>query len=317
MGAYENLIEIIEIILDSSAPQQQNISLMGEIFCRKFPEKLESFINKYYLTISPHFILIVSKYRRWKEAFKFLLLQSNLDDAVEQVIYHPSIEFDHRKLTAVIGKIKNRKVLDKLLDFYWEFNPRMLLELQDEFIDRLEMSTLIKFCKDKRIMFVLDKALRRYQSQNPTSVVISTGLNDLLIEINDYYGLIDSIKKCPLINAGTISEILQSSEHRHFRVLAAKLRANSGEFVNSLTILVEEDALIETLMILSQSSNVQYAEAVLARYSRIQNAVMFLAVSYVLFEFLRPDVIYELSHSSQFIELAMPLFCQIIRHKLK
>ena len=93
--------------------------------------------------------------------------------------------------------------------------------------------------------------------------------------------------------------------------------ANSGEFIKALSILVEEDALIETLMVLSQSSNAQYAEAILSRYSRIRNAVMFLAVSYVLYDLLRPDILFELSQRSGFQELSLPLFCQIMRHKLK
>ena len=291
--------------------------LIGEIYCRGFPDKLESFINRFYSTIPVIFLQILAKYRRWKEHFKLLLLRSNLDEALDVVIKHPSIEFDHHKLTAVIGKIKNNNVLERLLLFYYECNPRMIVDLQEEFTERLEMGSLIKFFNEKDVLFIFDKSMRRYQGQNPGSIIVSMGLNDHLIQINDYYGLIESIKKCPSIDAMVISETLKSSEQRHFRVLAAKLMANSGEFGNALSILIKEEALIETLMILSQSSNVQYAEAILGRYSRIQNAVMFMAVSYVLYDLLRPDVIFELSQRSQFQELCLPIFCQIMRHKLK
>lgn len=316
-GAFESLLEIIEVTLESSVPKQEVMILIGEIYCKEFQDKLESFINKFYSTIPAAFLQILAKYRRWKESFKLLLLRSNLDDALELVIKHPSIEFDHHKLTAVISKIKNQNILERLLQFYYECDPRMIIDLQEDFTERVEMGTLIKFFKEKDVLFILDKSMRRCQAQNPGNLVVSTGLNDHLIQINDYYGLIDSIKKCPSIDAVTISENLKSSEQRHFRVLAAKLMANSGEFARALSILIEEDALIETLMILSQSSNVQYAEAILGRYSRIRNAVMFMAVSYVLYDLLRPDIIYELAQRSQFQELSMPLFCQILRHKLK
>ena len=304
-------------MLESSAPPQQIMLQIGEIYCREFPQKLESFINKDYSSIQVSFIQILAKYRHWKEAFKFLLIRSNLDEALELVIKHPSIEFDHRKLTAVIGKIKNQNTLENLMYFYYECNPRMLLDLQEEFSERLDIGALIKFFKQNNILFIIDKTMRKYQTQNLGNVIVSTGLNEHLMQINDYYGLIDSIKKCPSIDAVSISDKLKSSDHRHFRVLAAKLMANSGEFVKALSILVEEDALIETLMILSQSNNVQYSEAVLARYARIRNAVMFLAVSYVLYDFIRPDVIFELSQRAEFRELSLPLFCQIMRHKLK
>lgn len=316
-GAYEKLLEIIETILESSAPQPQVMVQIGDIFCKEFPDKLEGFINKFYLSIPISFIQTLAKYRRWKETFKLHLLRSNLDEALELVIIHPSIEFDHRKLTAVIGKIKNQKVLEDLLQYYYECDPRMLLELQEEFNERLDIGSLINFFKEHDILFILDKTMRRHQSLNPGSIVASTGLNEHLLQINDYYGLIESIKKCPSIDAGSISEKLKKSKHRHFRVLAAKLMANSGEYVKALSILIEEDALIETLMILSQSNNVQYAEAILARYSRMRNAVMFLAVSYVLYDFIRPDVFYEHSQRAEFRELCLPVFCQIMRHKLK
>lgn len=311
------MLEIIEIILESSVPKQEIMIIIGEIYCKEFPDKLEVFINKFYSNIPVSFMQILTKYRRWKECFKLLLLRSNLDEALDIVIKHPSIEFDHHKLTAVIGKIKNQNVLERLLQFYYDFDPRMIVDLQEEFTEQLDMGVLIKFFKDKDVLFILDKAMRRYQSQNPGNVVVSMGLNSHLIQIDDYYGLIESIKKCPAIDALVISDTLKSSDKRHFRVLAAKLMANAGEFGKALSILIEEDALIETLMILSQSSNVQYAEAILGRYSRIRNAVMFMAVSYVLYDLLRPDVIFELSQRSQFQEMSLPLFCQIMRHKLK
>lgn len=311
------MLDIFDVILESSAPQQHVMALIGDIYCREFPDKLESFISKYHSIIPSSFVNTMGKYRRWKEAFKLLLLRSNLDEALELVIRHPSIEFDHRKLTAVLPKIKNQKVLENLLQYYYENDPRMILGLQDELIDILDMGVLINFFKERKILYVLDKTMRRYQSQNPGNVVVSMGLNEHLVQINDYYGLIDSIKKCPSIDATKISETLKLSKERHFRILAAKFMANSGEFIKALSILVEEDALIETLMILSQSSNAQYAEAILSRYSRIRNAVMFLAVSYVLYDLLRPDILFELSQRSGFQELSLPLFCQIMRHKLK
>lgn len=308
---------MIEIVLESSVPNQEVMIIIGEIYCKQFPDKLESFINKFYSTIPVAFMQTLAKHRRWKEYFKLSLLRSNLDEAIEVVIKHPSIEFDHHKLTAVIGKIKNQSVLERLLQYYYEYDPRMLIDLQDEFTDRLDMGILIKFFKEKDALFVLDKSMRRHQTQNPGNTLVSMGLNEHLIQIDDYYGLIESIKKCPSIDALVISETLKSSGKRHFRVLAAKLMANSGEFAKALSILIEEDALIETLMILSQSNNIQYAEAILGRYSRIRNAVMFMAVSYVLYDLLRPDIVFELSQRSQFQELSLPIFCQMMRHKLK
>lgn len=316
-GAYENLLEIIEIILDSSVPKQEIMIIMGEIYCKKFSDKLESFINKFYTTVPISFMQVLSKYRRWKEYFKLSLLRSNLDEALEVVINHPSIEFDHHKLTAVIGKIKNQKIIERLLQYYYEYDPHMIVDLQEEFTERLDMGILIKFFKNKDALFILDKSMRRYQIQNPGNVAVSMGLNDHLIQIDDYYGLIESIKKCPSIDALVISESLKSSEKRYFRVLAAKLMANSGEFAKALSILIEEEALIETLIILSQSSNIHYAEAILGRYSRIRNAVMFMAVSYVLYDLLRPDILFELSQRSQFQELSLPIICQMMRHKMK
>jgi clathrin heavy chain len=291
--------------------------IIGEIYCKEFPDKLESFINKFYSTLPVAFMQVLAKYRRWKEYFKLSLLRSNLDEALDIVIKHPSIEFDHHKLTAVIGKIKNQNILERLLQYYFEYDPRMIIDLQEELTDRIDMGILIKFFKEKDVLFVLDKSLRRHQTQNPGNVIVSMGLNEHLIQIDDYYGLIESIKRCPSIDALVISETLKLSDKRHFHVLAAKLTANSGDFAKALSILIEEDALIETLMILSQSSNIQYAEAILGRYSRIRNAVMFMAVSYVLYDIIRPDILFELSQRSQFQELSLPIFCQILRHKLK
>lgn len=317
VGAYDKLLEIFDVILESSVPPQHIMNLIGDVYCREFPENLESFVSKYHSTIPVSFVNVMGKYRRWKEAFKLLLLRSNLDEALELVMRHPSIEFDHLKLTSVLSKIKNQKVLENLLQYYFEFDPRMILNLQDDFIERLNLGTLINFFKERKVLFVIDKTMRRYQNQNPSNVIVSMGLNEHLMQINDYYGLIDSIKKCPTIDATRISEYLKSSEQRHFRILAAKFMANSGEFIIALSVLVDEDALIETLMILSQSSNAQYAEAILSRYARIRNAVMFLAVSYVLYDLLRPDILFELSQRSGFQELSLPLFCQMLRHKLK
>mgnify|MGYP003545004585 CR=1 FL=1 len=236
--------------MESSAPQPSLVSYIGEIYCKKFPEKLENFITKHYSSISGEFDLVLADNRRWKESFKLNLLRSNLDNAIELVICHPSIQFDHKKLTAVIGKIRNQKVIEKLLEFYFVYDPRTLLELQDEFSDRLEIGQFINFFRERDILFVLDKALRRYQTQNPGNISVAMGLNEILIQSDDYYGLIDSMKKCASVDSGKLAEVLKVSSHKHFRILAAKLMANSGDFSQSLSFLVQQDALIEILMIL-------------------------------------------------------------------
>jgi hypothetical protein len=303
--------------LESTAPQKSLLLYIGEIYSRKFPSKLENFITKHYSSIPYEFDAILAENRRWKECFKLNLLRSNLDKALELVIQHPSIEFDHKKLTAVIGKIRNQKLLEGLLNFYFEHDPRILIDLLDDFSECLDIGVLIEFFREKDIMFVLDRTLKRYQTQNPSNISASMGLNELLIHINDYYGLIDSMKKCTSVDSSKLAEVLKVSEYRHFRVLGAKLMANTGNFSKSLSILVQDDALIEILMILCQSSNTQYATAILTRYANVRNAVMFLAVAYVLYDLLHSDIVFELASYAQFQDLSLPLYCQIMRHKMK
>jgi hypothetical protein len=125
------------------------------------------------------------------------------------------------------------------------------------------------------------------------------------------------MKKCTSVDSSKLAEVLKVSEYRHFRVLGAKLMANTGNFSKSLSILVQDDALIEILMILCQSSNTQYATAILTRYANVRNAVMFLAVAYVLYDLLHSDIVFELASYAQFQDLSLPLYCQIMRHKMK
>lgn len=321
VGAHEQLIEAIEIYLDSSAPQIQLVLLLGKIFCEKIVVKLEGFITKYYSILPKTFVSTLINYRHWKEAFKFLLMHSELDEALDLVIKHPSIEFDHRKLSSVLGKVRNSRILEKLVIYYMEYSPQTLLDLLGELQEILDISTIIKLCKESDHLFVIEGLLKRQQqgAQKSSSMTaaVSMALNDLLLESNDYYGLIESIKRCPHIDSNSISKKLLSSQHRHFKVLAAKLIANSGAYSEALSVLVQEDALVETLMILSQSCNVQYAEAIFSRYAKTRNSVMYLVTAYVLFDLLRTDVVFEWSQRSQFQEISLALFCQSIRNKIK
>jgi hypothetical protein len=141
-------------------------------------------------------------------------------------------------------------------------------------------------------------------------------LNEQLLRSNDYYGLLESIKKQPNIDFARIRSALASSESRHFRVLAAKLGANSGGSpAESLKVLVQEDAVLESLVLLAQCGNREYSEAFLSRYSRSRNAVMFVAVAYVLFDQIRFDVLLEWMTRGRLTEAGLPLMCQVLRNR--
>ena len=203
------------------------------------------------------------------------------------------------------------------MQYYYENDPRMILGLQDELIDIFWYGRTHQFFKERKILYVLDKAMRRHQSQNPGNVVVSMGLNEHLVQINDYYGLIDSIKNVHQLMLQKYRKLWNCQRNAISGFLRRNLWLIQENLLKPFRFLSKRTPLIETLMILSQSSNAQYAEAILSRYSRIRNAVMFLAVSYVLYDLLVLIFYLNYRRNQDSKELSLPLFCQIMRHKLK
>jgi len=196
------------------------------------------------------------------------------------------------------------------------FDPNGLLDLQLEFKDRIDLSAFVSFCRSNDIVWSIEDLLKQQQAAGILSPIGVSALHEIYINNNDYYGLLDSIKRQPNMDLLQLTKALKASNHRHFRILAAKLAANSGgSLVEALKLVIREDAVVETLLLLSQTSNREFTEAVISRYGRTRNAVMFLAVGYILFDQIRPDVLFEWSHRAQFAELSLPLLCQLLRNR--
>ncbi len=139
-----------------------------------------------------------------------------------------------------------------------------------------------------------------------------------MIENDDYFGLIESLKKFSAFDLATFSkQLLNQSNKRHFKILAAKLMAKHAAFPAALKILMTERAELETLLVLGQCGNAEFSEALLVRYSNTGNLVMFLVVAYVLFDHLRADVIVENSSMANMDKACLPIYCQLLRNKLK
>lgn len=315
-GAFAQLVDVIEAYATANAPSKDFLLSLGAIYCRHARDRLESFVQKHYSLLPVTFVSMLAEHRCWKEAFRLLVLMSEFERALQVVLLHPSVEFDHKRISTLLAKVKSPQTVEKLMAYYHECDPRRLLELQAEFQERVDLSTLVKFHRERNILWMLEGLLKRTLTQHPGNATVSSVLNELLIANNDYYELIESIKKCPTID-GALSKTLRNSKHRHFRVLAAKFLANAGALAEALEILVAEDALFETLMVLGQSGNVEYAEAIFSRHARSRNAVLYLVVGYVLFDYIRPDVILEWAHRAKFEDLSLPLLCQVMRNRMK
>ena len=196
------------------------------------------------------------------------------------------------------------------------FDPKGLIDLQFEFKDRLDLSAFVSFCKANDILWVLEELLKQQQTSGSLSPVTVNALHEIYIANNDYYGLLESIKRQPNMDLVQLNKALKASGHRHFRVLAAKLAANSGgSMMDALKLLVHEDAVVEILLLLSQTSIREFSEALISRYGRSRNSVMFLAVGYVLFDQIRMDILLEWSQRAQFAEISLPLLCQMYRNR--
>lgn len=313
-SAQTSLIETLEALISIATPSRDVLVALGSLYARHTPERLEAFMTKYHTLLPATFVNILAEYHLWKESFKFFILAADIDRALQVVMAHPIVQLEAKKVAAVLPRLKNPGLLNKLMAFYCEFDAKGFLELKPEFLSRLGAVEVATFLKEKNLLFVIEEVREELIKKSPSVII------DLYIQSNDYYGLVEAIKKAPSVDTASLAKsLLQPTNQRHFRVLGAKLLSNSGHHAEALKVLLKEEALVDSLLVLSQTGNQQYAEALLKRYARNNNAVMFVITAYVLFDLIRADVVFECIQRASF-SLQTPslaLYCQMIRNRFK
>jgi len=78
-------------------------------------------------------VALLSGHCRWKEVFKFHILRSEFERALELIFSHPIGGFDHKKMFALMSKVSNKALIEKV---------------------RILNSRLFKFSGDKLLFYV-------------------------------------------------------------------------------------------------------------------------------------------------------------------
>ncbi len=306
------MIEVLQVFLSLSAsPNRDTLIALGSMYAGHKPSSLDAFLTKFHSLLPVTFVNVLAEHRLWKESFNFFILAADIDRALQVVIGHPSATLDCNKVAAMLPRIKNAALISKLVAFYCEFDPEKLIQLKTEFLTRLGADEMSKLLKERQVLFIIEEEIKRAPGMTAASI-------DLFIDSNDYYGLLEAIKRTTSgVDLVALSAQLAQSPHRHFRVLSGKLAASGGNHRAALKTLLTEEAMVECLLVLSQTGNVVFCEAFFARFAHGNNATMFMAILYVLFDSIRPDVMFEWSQRASFQQLTLPLLCQQLRNRFK
>lgn len=295
----------------SSAPNRDTLIALGSMYARHQQSSLDAFLTKFHSQLPVTFVNVLAEFRLWKECFNFFILVGDIDRALQVVIGHPQVSLDAKRMAAIIPRIRNTSLFSKLLEFYCDFDPEKFVELKAEFIGRLGIDAVAQLLKARKILFAIEEEVKRAPSASSTAI-------DLYIDSNDYYGLLEAVKRgAGSVDLLSLSTQLSQSPHRHFRVLSGKLAASAGNHRAAIKTLLKEDAIVECLLVLSQTGNSSYCEAFFTRFAQANNAVMFMACAYVLCDSVHLDVLYEWSNRASFQKLALPLICQHLRNRFK
>jgi len=313
-GYFEELLQLMEsgLGLEMGAGHTGIFTELGVLYSKYKPDKLMEHLKLFWSRCNlPRLIRAAERARMWNELTFTYVHYDEFDNAAHVMIDHSADAWDHTSLKDVIVKVNNSETYYKAIRFYREQQPQLLNDILNTLVPKLDHARVVDIMERFDCVALVKGYLQGVQKENIAEV--NEALNALYVEEEDYDALRASINKYKTFDQIGLAERTQKHELMEFRRIAADLYKMNARFDESIELSKQDKLYKDAMETAAASKHTELCEKLLQFFVDENLNSCFGACLFMCYDYVRSDVVLELSWRHGILDFAMPYFVQFIR----
>eukprot|EP00824_Muranothrix_gubernata_P004637 TRINITY_DN15925_c0_g1_i1.p1 TRINITY_DN15925_c0_g1~~TRINITY_DN15925_c0_g1_i1.p1 ORF type:complete len:1721 (+),score=473.39 TRINITY_DN15925_c0_g1_i1:271-5163(+) len=311
-GYFSELISVMEGGLGLERAHMGIFTELGVLYAKYRSEKLMEHLKVFWSRVNiPRLIRVADQCQLWAELCFLYVHYDEFDNACITMITHPVEAWDHAQFKDVIVKCANLEIFYKAVAFYLEYQPLLLNVLLAVLTPRLDHTRVVTQIRRTNDLPLVKPYLQAVQQNNLPSV--NEALNELLVEEEDYEALRISIDTYDNYDQIGLAQTLEKHELMELRRIAAYIYKKNKRWSQSVALSKLDKLYKDAMETAAESQEGDLCEELLRFFVETENNECFAACLFTCYEYIRPDVVLEVSWRHRIMDFAMPFMVQTIR----
>lgn len=309
---FEQLIALLEQGLHLDRAHQGIFTQLGVCYAKYREDKLMEHIRLFNNRVNVSQLLSVCKANgHWKETVFLLQHYDQFENAVDVMIAHSPVCWDHEHFKQLLTAVPNNEVYYRALTFYLSENPFLLSDLLVELSAKLDHARVVSMVKRSGNLPIIKKYLISVQREN--NAVVNEALNTLYVEEEDHAALSDSIKNYDAFDQLELAVRVEKHGLLEFRRIAAVIYKQAGRWESSIALSKSDNMFADVVATAAESKDAAIAEGVLRYFVDKKEHACFAATLYSCYAVIPADIAIELAWKNNLTEVVMPFMLQTFR----
>ena len=247
----------------------------------------------------------------WNELVYLCVTYDEHDRAVEVMIEHSGIAWEHSKFKDIIIHVKAAAVAYKAVSFYIEEHPMDLVDLLHVLTAKVDPARVVGIARKRGVLPLIKPWLLDIQNVNNASV--NEAVNELAIQELDYAALRESIEAYDAFDALELAVTCEKHQLLEFRRIAAVLYKNNNRYDQSLEVSKADNMYQDAMVTVADSGDSDLAENLLRFFVAEGKHECFAAALFTCYDLVKPDVVLELAWRNRIMDFMMPYMVSVVK----
>ncbi|EPX72143.1 clathrin heavy chain Chc1 [Schizosaccharomyces octosporus yFS286] len=305
-GYFDEVISLMEAGLGLERAHMAFYTELAILYSKYKPERLMEHLKLFWGRLNmAKVVKACDQAHLWNEAVFLYVHDQSYDNAAAIMMEEPEA-FDHQSFKDIIVHVANLELYYRALHFYLEQHPMLLTDLLAALTSRIDHARVIRIFEKSENTPLIMNFMVAIQHLNIEAV--NNAYNDLLIEMEDYQSLQDSIDNYDRFDAIALARRLEKHTLLEFRRIAAYIYRKNGRWIQSIELSKQDRFYKDAIITARDSKQTEIAEDLMKYFVEIGNYECFTAILYNCYHLLRNDLVMEISWRKGLQDYAYPYF---------
>lgn len=311
-GYFEELIMLLESGIGLERAHMGIFTELGVLYAKYKPDKLMEHLKLFATRLNvPQLIRICEELELWKELTFLYVQYDEYDNALNVMVTHSPIAWEHVKFKDVAVKVKSQETLYKGISFYLEEHPDLLNDLLKVVESRVDHSRVVEIMRRAGQLPLVKDYLLSVQKNN--LLAVNEAVNELLIEEEDFAALRESISTYDNFDQLSLAGRLEKHDLMEFRRIAAFIYKRNLKWRKAVALAKQDKLYKDAMETAAQSEDKEIAEDLLRFFVEEDQKECFAACLFTCYDLIKPDVALEVAWTNGLMDMVMPYMIQFLR----
>jgi clathrin heavy chain len=322
-GFFNEIIQLLESALNLERAHGGIFTNLTCLYAKYQPEKCLDHLKQCYERVALFKVIkVLLQMHMWNELTFAYEKYNEIDNAINTMMQHPTMAWNHAHFKDLIAQISNPDILYRSINFYLTYDPKEVEEVLGIIGPKVDATRVVDTFKRSGNLQLIKKWLASIQSNNVQAV--NEALNQMYIDDGDYESLRRSIDQYDLFDQITLARSLQNHECLEFRRISSYLYRRAQRWNEAIDLSKKDKLYRDVIETASQSRQPEVAISTLKFFVENKLFECFAATTFVCYDLLSADVVLELAWRAQSpdipmgkqcMDFAMPFLIQSLREQ--